>query len=190
MVRSIVPRCEQIRGTQWPNKVALLIGTRVAKTILASGPTSRTYRPDIWVQAIRSNLTKLLCHGGRPHMGPGSAPQRFSRCALSGTRDPRLLAASSQRNAVPPPGDRFTSPLLTIFWRCSCCQFSSRNGSRAARQRTVNGFARGFGVQQGLAMLIRGQYAGISKEVAVAAATIPAASLPTLLLGGLLLSCP
>lgn len=41
-------------------------------------------------------------------------------------------------------------------------------------------------------MLIRGQIEGISGEVALAAATIPAALLPTLLLvlGGLLLSCP
>lgn len=38
-------------------------------------------------------------------------------------------------------------------------------------------------------MLIRGQIDWISGEVAVAAATIPAA-LPTLMLGGLLLSCP
>jgi hypothetical protein len=66
MVRSIDPRCEQIRGTHWPNEVAGLIGTRVAETILANGPTSRINRPDIWMQAIRSNLTKLLCHGGRP----------------------------------------------------------------------------------------------------------------------------
>ncbi len=39
-------------------------------------------------------------------------------------------------------------------------------------------------------MLIRGQIDGISVEVALAAATIPAALLPTLLLGGLLLSRP
>jgi len=44
--------------------------------------------------------------------------------------------------------------------------------------------------QKGLAMLIRGQIEGISGEVALAAATIPAALLPTLLIGGLLLSCP
>jgi hypothetical protein len=37
-------------------------------------------------------------------------------------------------------------------------------------------------------MLIRGQIDGISGEVALAAATIPAAHLPTL--GGLLLTCP
>src|SRR3954447_14061441 len=53
-------------------QVAWLIGTRVAEAILASGQTPRINRPDIWMQAIRSNLTKLLCHGGRPHMGPGS----------------------------------------------------------------------------------------------------------------------
>lgn len=39
-------------------------------------------------------------------------------------------------------------------------------------------------------MLIRGQIEGISREVALAIATIPAASLPTLLIGGLLLTCP
>lgn len=39
-------------------------------------------------------------------------------------------------------------------------------------------------------MLIRGHIDGISREVAPAAATIPAALLPTLLLGGLLLTCP
>jgi hypothetical protein len=39
-------------------------------------------------------------------------------------------------------------------------------------------------------MLIRGQIDRISGEVALAAATIPAALLPTLLIGGLLLTCP
>lgn len=39
-------------------------------------------------------------------------------------------------------------------------------------------------------MLIRGQIEGISEEVALATATIPAALLPTLLIGGLLLTCP
>jgi hypothetical protein len=38
-------------------------------------------------------------------------------------------------------------------------------------------------------MLIRGQIDGISEEVALAAAVIPAAR-PTLLIGGLLLTCP
>lgn len=51
-------------------------------------------------------------------------------------------------------------------------------------------FAEDFGAQQGLAMLIRGQIEGISGEVARAAATIPAALLPTLMIGGLLLTCP
>lgn len=39
-------------------------------------------------------------------------------------------------------------------------------------------------------MLIRGQIEGISQEVALAAATIPAALLPTLLIGCLLLTYP
>src|ERR1700704_6063068 len=73
MAGSIDPRCETLRGIHWPVKVAGLFGTRVAETILASGPPNRINRPDIWMQAIRSDHQKLLRHGGRPHMGPGSA---------------------------------------------------------------------------------------------------------------------
>src|SRR3979490_2460801 len=70
MAGSIDPRCETLRGIHWPVKVAGLFGTRVAETILASGPPNRINRPDIWMQAIRSDHQKLLRHGGRPHMDP------------------------------------------------------------------------------------------------------------------------
>jgi hypothetical protein len=46
-----------------------------------------------------------------------------------------------------------------------------------------------FRAPKGLAMLIRGQIDGILREVALATAAIPAAA-PTLLIGGLLLTCP
>src|SRR4030088_2264782 len=72
MAGSIDPRCETLRGIHWPVKVAGLFGPRDAETILASGPPNRINRPDIWMQAIRSDHQKLLRHGGRPHMGPGS----------------------------------------------------------------------------------------------------------------------
>jgi hypothetical protein len=51
-------------------QVAGVFGTRVAQTILASDDNDRSNRPDIWMPAI-DPLKKLLCHGGRPHMGPG-----------------------------------------------------------------------------------------------------------------------
>src|ERR1700681_4444116 len=93
MVGSIDPRCETIRGTHWPVEVAGVFGTRVAENHLGQRSTNRTNRPDIWMQAIRSDHQKtlaargpstygckrsdqtiknLLRHGGRPHMGPGS----------------------------------------------------------------------------------------------------------------------
>jgi hypothetical protein len=51
--------------------------------------------------------------------------------------------------------------------------------------------AEDLGASKGLAMLIRSQIDGISRKTALAAApAIPAASLPTLLIGGLLLICP
>ena len=77
MVGSIDPRCETVRGTHWPKKVAWLFGARVAETILASGQNNRINRPDIWMQAIGSDPEKLLWHGGRPHMDSGLA--RFAR---------------------------------------------------------------------------------------------------------------
>src|ERR1700686_1373677 len=70
MVGSIDPRCETLRGTHWPVKVAGVFGTRVAENHLGQRSTDRINRPDIWMQAIRSDLEKLLRHGGRPHMGP------------------------------------------------------------------------------------------------------------------------
>ncbi|KOY11619.1 hypothetical protein DXU04_20555 [Bradyrhizobium diazoefficiens] len=100
-----------------------------------------------------------------------------------------LLAVSQKcasRDAMP-----IRSVFLTIFWRCSCGHFSSRNrriGPPGNQPSTV--LTEDLRAQKGLAMLIRGQIDGISGEVALAAATIPAALLPTLLLGGLLLTCP
>ena len=128
MVRSVVPRCEQIRGTHRPNKVAGLIGTRVAKTILASGITSCINRPDIWTQAIRSNLTKLLCHGGRPHMGPGSEAGTTSRYAFAFSRrtapevckvapPQKKRAHATLRRARGRPGARCTRGLV-----CKTCE--------------------------------------------------------------------
>src|SRR5437773_11253989 len=78
MVGSIDPRCETLRGTHWPAKVAGVFGTRVAENHLGqrspAASTGRTYG------CKRSDQTpkKLLRHGGRPHMGPGSAAQRFT----------------------------------------------------------------------------------------------------------------
>src|SRR5438876_11931832 len=72
MVGSIDPRCETVRGTHWPNKVAWLFGARVAETILASGPKSPHQQAGHMDASdpIRPSK-KLLWHGGRPHMGPG-----------------------------------------------------------------------------------------------------------------------
>jgi hypothetical protein len=86
------------------------------------------------------------------------------------------------------------SACLTIFWHCGFPRFSFRtNAESAFRQRTVNGFGREFGLPKGLAMLIRSEKYGVQGGAAnaVRPEAIPAASLPTLLIGGLLLLiCP
>jgi hypothetical protein len=89
---------------------------------------------------------------------------------------------------------RTMSARLTHFWHCGGPYFSSRTNTEALlRQRTVNGFGRDSGLPKGLAMLIRSQMFGVQGKAAVAAdpLAIPAASLPTRRLGGLLLLiCP
>lgn len=65
------------------------------------------------------------------------------------TTTPEFVALRPVRvEAVPQPGAAVMpasrSIQLTIFWRCSCGHFSSRNAARASRQRTFNGFDRGF----------------------------------------------
>ncbi len=81
--------------------------------------------------------------------------------------------------------------MLTIFCHCGGSAFSSR---RAARRTSGNQastvLAEDFRVTQGFGMLIRSDISGVS-AAAEAAPAISAASLPTRLLGGLLLLiCP
>jgi hypothetical protein len=74
MVGSIDPRCETVRGTHWPVKVAGVFGTRVAENHLGQRSTDRINRPDIWMQAIRSDQKTLVArgpstYGSRPSPG-------------------------------------------------------------------------------------------------------------------------
>src|SRR5437868_7894455 len=108
MVGSIDPRCETVRGTHWPKKVAWLFGARVAETILASGPKSPHQQAGHMDASdpIRPSK-KLLWHGGRPHMGPcfrrddreeGLAqthPLRFAFAAIDNSARWAITAASA-----------------------------------------------------------------------------------------------
>src|SRR5258706_4531107 len=95
MVGSIDPRCETVRGTHWPKKVAWLFGARVAETILASGPL-RPHQQAGHMDAsdpIRPSK-KLLWHGGRPHMGPRFRGDDDGRCLICQTPTARFASAS------------------------------------------------------------------------------------------------
>jgi hypothetical protein len=82
------------------------------------------------------------------------------------------------------------SPILTIFWHCGSWHFSLKTGAgeRASGNQPSMVLAED-GLPKGLAMLIRSENDGIYGKAAIAAGpdAIPAASLPTRLLGGLLL---
>src|SRR3979490_3068763 len=83
MEGSIDPRCEKIRGTHWPVKVAGVFGTRVAENHLGQRSTSRTNRPNIWMQAIRSDHRKTLAARGPSTYGsPPSRGRPVERISL------------------------------------------------------------------------------------------------------------
>jgi hypothetical protein len=81
------------------------------------------------------------------------------------------------------------SPVLTIFWHCSFRHFSSRTALKRCTGNEPSRVLAEIPALKGLAMLIRSEKVGVQGGAASAARTpaIPAASLPTLLLGGLLL---
>src|ERR1700687_1974130 len=76
MEGSIDPRCEKIRGTHWPVEVAGVFGTRVAENHLGQRSTNRTNRPDIWMQAIRSDHQKTLAARGPSTYGSRRSGRR------------------------------------------------------------------------------------------------------------------
>src|SRR5258708_15195387 len=86
MVGSIDPRCETTRGTHWPIKVAGVFGTRVAENHLGQRSTNRTNRPDIWMQAIRSDHRKTLAARG---------PSTYGSRLKAGTTDDRSASKSA-----------------------------------------------------------------------------------------------
>jgi len=63
MVGSIDPRCETVRGTHWPKKVAWLFGARVAETILASDPLRPHQQAGHMDASDPIRPEKLLRHG-------------------------------------------------------------------------------------------------------------------------------
>src|SRR3954447_23122843 len=76
MAGSIDPRCEKIRGTHGPVKVASVFGTRVAENHLGQRPTTASTGRTYGCKRSDQTIKMLLRHGGRPHMGPGSSPGR------------------------------------------------------------------------------------------------------------------
>jgi len=72
MVGSIDPRCETVRGTHWPKKGRVVVwSSRRGNHLGQRSKVAASNRPDIWMQAIRSDHQKtLVARGGRPHMGP------------------------------------------------------------------------------------------------------------------------
>jgi hypothetical protein len=92
MVGSIDPRCEILRGTHWPVEVARLFGTRVAENHLGQRSTNRINRPDIWMQAIRSDQKKTLVA-----RGPSTYGSRLA-LRLAGTTKQGLVFFILRRN--------------------------------------------------------------------------------------------
>src|SRR6202790_4926708 len=79
MVGSIDPRCETLRGTHWPKKGRLVVWNSRRGSHLGQRSTDRINRPDIWMQAIRSDRQKTLVA-----RGPSTYGSRIARSLSSG----------------------------------------------------------------------------------------------------------
>jgi hypothetical protein len=94
------------------------------------------------------------------------------------------------RNDAEGPGPLMNrSAHLTNFWHCGGPSFSFRTGAERVPATNRQWFWPRIALLKGLAMLIRSQMFGVQGGAAQAVRpqAIPAASLPTLLPGGLLL---
>src|SRR5450631_3614971 len=102
MAGSIDPRCETIRGTHWPVKVAGVFGIRVAENHLGQRSTDRINRPDIWMQAIRSDHRKTLAARGPSTYGSlPSQGRQWQHIAPRAIRD-TVAAIAPATKKVPP----------------------------------------------------------------------------------------
>src|SRR5438046_529743 len=105
MVGSIDPRCETVRGTHWPVKVAGVFVTRVAENHLGHRPKRRasSARP-YGCKRSDQTLKKTLAARGPSTYGPrlGSVP--LARCAASGARYlPNRASYLSSQSIMTPP---------------------------------------------------------------------------------------
>src|SRR5437016_8110973 len=122
MVGSIDPRCETVRGTHWPKKVAWLFGARVAETILASGPKSPHQQAGHMDASdpIRPSK-KLLWHGGRPHMGPGVRRDddllNFYPALSRRKVNPRRALCPGPGGWRAPPANRASASIVRRLWQ-------------------------------------------------------------------------
>src|SRR5438445_13782574 len=122
MVGSIDPRCETVRGIHWPKKGREVVwSSRRGKPSWPAVQSDRINRPDIWMQAIRSDPEKLLRHGGRPHMGPGADQTAMM---TETTRSTAVITIDCHRKIVsengmtPVMGNRLLGRLAAFA--CSC----------------------------------------------------------------------
>src|SRR6266567_7983685 len=73
MVGSIDPRCETVRGTHWPKKGREVVwSSRRGNHLWPAAQSDRVNRPDIWMQAIRSDPEKTLVARGPSTYGTGA----------------------------------------------------------------------------------------------------------------------
>src|SRR6266404_198995 len=139
MVGSIDPRCETLRGTHWPVKVAGVFGTRVAENHLgqrsATASTGRTYgckRSDqtlknscgtgavhIWVPALRSSAKCAAprpAHGYSPALGRDLVERHVLVDADIAGQAEHALGDDVAPDFISPPAMRIDGELKIICW--------------------------------------------------------------------------
>src|SRR5882757_3621370 len=83
MVGSIDPRCETLRGTHWPVKVAVMFGTRVAENHLGQRSTTASTGRTYGCKRSDQTFKKTLAARGPSTYGSRPSPGRRNERSLS-----------------------------------------------------------------------------------------------------------
>src|SRR5882757_3363243 len=79
MVGSIDPRCETLRGTHWPVKVAVMFGTRVAENHLGQRSTTASTGRTYGCKRSDQTFKKTLAARGPSTYGCKRSDQTFKK---------------------------------------------------------------------------------------------------------------
>jgi hypothetical protein len=175
--------------------VSAVSNQRAPNTTTAVIPGHRA-SDEPWCAIAHQGISTLVCAASFPSsrdsgLDAGASPRNDG--GFPRRLRPRCIEPRGFLGSLTPQQPLIRSIILTIFWHCSFCVFSSRTRLWAGPATNLQGFWPRISPSQGLAMLICGERYGVRGGAAevVDSCALASAPLSSLLIGALLLlSCP